>query len=169
MQGRYYARSKSSLTAERVKNDPRFEPTMKQAGIMARASKLGAAAYKTMPAYCKEFLHYRMLTGKANLLLKEGLSEEEILERLIREHVNPIIDKAIKREVVKVKRKRVKRTQKPWYLRKYRRLRMVEWSIGNGKASVYPMEAIDEMVGTLLNDRTERDSVKVKLTNGFPV
>ena len=151
MYGKYYVRAKSSLTAERVKNDPCFMRTMTQANILARASRLGAAAYKALPLFCKEFRYYRMLTGKANLLLKEGLAEDKILGTLLSKYVRPIAQQARAEgsRTVKAKRVRGKLTQKPWYLRKYRRLRMVEWSIGGGEASVYPMEALDSMLKSL--------------------
>lgn len=152
MHGRYYMRSKSSLTAERVKNDSCFTPTMVQARLMARASKLGAMAYKGIPLSCKAFPQYRMLTGKANLLLKQGLSEEQILATLINKYVHPIIQNAMGERhcIVKAKRVRTKRTPKPPFLRKYRRLRMVEWSVGNGEPSVYPAEALNSMLERLL-------------------
>ena len=151
MYGKYFVRSRSSLTAERVKNDPCFASTMTQARIMVRASKLGAVAYRAIPLYCREFRYYRMLTGKANLLLKEGLTEDEIMTTLISKYVRPITQHAIKEErrVVKAKRVRVTRTPKPSYLSNYRRLKMVEWSIGKGQASVYPMEALVIMLKSL--------------------
>ena len=152
MYGKYYVRAKSSLTAERVKNDPCFMRTMTQANILARASRVGAAAYKALPLFCKEFRYYRMLTGKANLMIKEGFNEDKILAMLINKYVMPIIQQAITegRRGTKTKKGRVKRTQKPSFLRSYRRLRMVEWSMGNGKASLYPMEAVDTMLSSVL-------------------
>jgi hypothetical protein len=153
MHGKYFVRAKSSLTAERLKTDPCFAPTRRQASIMAHASKIAAAAYSVIPAFCKEFGHYRMLTGKANLLLKQGLPEDEILAILIEKYVAPIKQQALKEtreESNKIKRKRIKRTPKPWYLRKHRGLRMVEWSIGPGKPSIYPMEAVDNMLSMIL-------------------
>jgi hypothetical protein len=156
MHGKYFARAKSSLTAQRVKTDPCFAPTMRQASIMAHASQIGAAAYAAMPAFCKEFRHYRMLTGKANLLLKKGVNEEEIMAILIEKYVVPIKQQALKesrREADKAKRKRQKRTPKPSYLRQYRRLKMVEWGIGPGKPSIYPGEAVDNMLDALLQPK----------------
>ena len=153
MHGKYFVRAKSSLTAKRVKTDPCFAPTMRQASIMARASRIGAAAYATMPAFCKEFSHYRMLTGKANQLLKQGLQEEAILVILIEKYVAPIRRQALKegrREANKAKRKRIKRAPKPWYLRHHRRLRLVEWSIGPGKSSIYPVEAVNTRLNAIL-------------------
>ena len=103
-------------------------------------SKFGAVAYREIPLFCREFRYYRMLTGKANLMLKEGLKEDEIIATLINKYVRPITQQAIKKErrVIKAKRVRVTRTQKPPYLQ----LPAVEnggsGSIGKGKASDIP-------------------------------
>lgn len=127
--GQYYVRMKSSLTAERVKKDPCFAATMWQASIMARASRIGSAAYAAIPAFCREYKHYRILTGKANLLLKQGLHEDEIIIRLIAKYIIPLKRQtlAIARRIQK-KRKRVSPV-KPAWLRKYRRLKMVEGEV----------------------------------------
>ena len=165
MHGKHYVRCKSSLTAERVKNDPCFEPTMTQARIMVRASKLGAVAYKSIPLHCREFRYYRMLTGRANLLLKQGLTEEDIIATLINIYVKSITQHAIKTEgkVIKPKRVRVARTQKPSYLRRYRRLKIVEWSIGKGKASAYPTQAVDTMLERLFTPKFLSNSPVLQL------
>jgi hypothetical protein len=152
MYGRYFVRAKSSLTAERVKKDPCFAPTMYQASIMAHASRIGAAAYASIPAFCREHKHYRQLTGKANLLLKKGLHEDEIIVRLIEKFVLPLRTQALKearRERNKAKRKR-NRTARPPYLRHHRRLKMVEWGIYPGSSSSVPMDAVDNMLAMIL-------------------
>ena len=152
MHGRYFARAKSSLTAERVKKDPCFAPTMWQASIMAHASKIGAAAYASIPAFCKEYKHYRQLTGKANLLLKQGLHEDEILMRLIAKFIIPLKANALKEARCKrdKEKKRRKRTVKPAYLRHHRRLKMVEWGIYPGSPSTVPLDAVDSMLNMVL-------------------
>ena len=155
MHGKYYVRAKSSLTAERVKTEACFAPTRWQASIMAHASKIGAAVYAAIPAFCREYKYYRQLTGKANLLLKKGLHDDEIILRLIEYFVVPLKKQALKeerRERNREKRKRNKRTLKPDYLRPYRRLKMVEWGIGEGKPSIYPSEAVDSMLKALLKN-----------------
>src|SRR5579862_5357536 len=96
MYGRYYARAKSTLSAERVKTDACFAATRWQASVMAQASKIGAAAYGAIPAWCREYKYYRMLTGKANLLLKQGMHEDEVLMRLIEKFVVPLKRQAMK-------------------------------------------------------------------------
>ena len=120
---------------------------------MAHASKIGAAVYAAIPAFCREYKYYRQLTGKANLLLKKGLHDDEIIMRLIEKFVVPLKRQAIKgdrRERNKEKRKRNKRTLKPDYLRPYRHLKMVEWSIGDGEPSIYPSGAVDNLLHSLL-------------------
>ncbi|MEJ8844729.1 hypothetical protein WG954_20210 [Lacibacter sp. H375] len=46
MDGVYYAREKSSLSAERVKHDPAFAETMRHANQMGNASKIASAIYR---------------------------------------------------------------------------------------------------------------------------
>jgi hypothetical protein len=82
MEGKYYARSKSSLTGKRVKKDPAFAETMRYAGLLGRASKLASIVYRSMPAVSREHQQYRQLTGQAIQLLKEGMCEEEVTKRL---------------------------------------------------------------------------------------
>jgi len=75
---------------------------------------------------------------------------------LIEKYVVPIKQQAMKegrRKANKAKRKRQKRTPKPWYLRQHRRLKMVEWGIGPGKPSIYPGEAVDNMLNALLQPK----------------
>ena len=150
MYGNYYTRAKSSLTAERVKTDTCFAPTMWQASIMAHASKIGAAAYAAIPVFCREYKYYRLLTGKANLLLKKGLHEDEIIIRLIEKYIIPLKKQALKEARREHKKRKRSRAIKPPYLRRYRRLKMVEWGLGQGKPSAYPSEAIDNLLKMIL-------------------
>ncbi len=148
MYGRYYARAKSTLSAERVKSEACFAPTRWQASVMARASKIGSAAYAAIPLFCREYHYYRLLTGKANLLLKQGWHEDEILLRLIDKYVIPLRKASIKQSIrkrSKEKRKR-NRTVKPAYLRRHRGLKMVEWD----------MNAIDRLVNVVLEKLPEK-------------
>lgn len=46
MDGIYYARTKSSLSGERVKTDPAFAETMRHANQMGNASKIASAIYR---------------------------------------------------------------------------------------------------------------------------
>ena len=151
MYGKYYVRMKSSLTAERVKTDACFAATMWQASVMARASRIGAAAYAAIPVFCREYRYYRQLTGKANLLLKKGLHEDEIIMRLIMGFVIPLKKQALKEERRQHNKARRKRTIKPAYLRRHRRLKMVEWGIEPGSPSAVPIDAVDSMLKMVLD------------------
>jgi hypothetical protein len=77
--GRYYFRSRSSLTAERVKTDPAFAKTRYYAGLMAKASGIGSILYNALPVQYKKYPLYRKLTGEALIWLKHGWSAEEVL------------------------------------------------------------------------------------------
>lgn len=154
MYERYYVRMKSTLTAERVKTDACFAATMWQASIMTQASRIGSAAYALIPAYCREYRYYRMLTGKANLLLKKGLHEDEIIMRLIDKYVIPIKKQALRenrREQNREKKKRNRRAR-PHYLRHHRRLRMVESEPPAVGTSIprMDMDAIDDLLRIIL-------------------
>ncbi len=90
MNGQYYARKKSSLSGKRVKKDPKFENTRRYAGYMAQASQIAAAVYRRLPKEQREHALYRAMTGKALQLLKEGLDEAAIRERLQAPAVKPV-------------------------------------------------------------------------------
>ena len=76
----YYSRARSTLSSDRVKTSPEFRKTMENASYLARASRIASAIYKELRE--KEFPHYRILTGQAMLLLKEGKGEEEVINTL---------------------------------------------------------------------------------------
>jgi hypothetical protein len=64
MEGQYYAREKSSLSAMRVKLDPAFAETMRYATRMARASKIAAILYRqTVPPQERSREKFRELVG----------------------------------------------------------------------------------------------------------
>jgi hypothetical protein len=83
MNGRYYARRKSSLSRKRVKKDPAFAMTRMYAGLMGQASRIAAAVYRSLPRKQRKHALYRALTGKAFQALKEGLDEAVVRERLM--------------------------------------------------------------------------------------
>jgi hypothetical protein len=78
--GRYYIRTKSTLTGKRVKTSASFRNTMKSARLLGKASKIASAIYQRLPT--KAFEQYRKLTGAAMKHLKAGLSEEEVVKKL---------------------------------------------------------------------------------------
>ena len=82
LDGNYYARKKSSLAGKRVKTSKTFRETMKYAGLLAKASIIGSAIYRMLPKNERGRKVYQQLTGKAIRLLKDGLSEKEVMKKL---------------------------------------------------------------------------------------
>ena len=128
MHGRYFARKKSSLTAERVKTDACFIPTMQQADFLRRASKIGSVLYDLVPREHKQHQLYRTLTGQANLYLKKGLAEEEIVSRLLYHYIAPLKKKRVTEIIRKRKatRKKSNKAGLPPEVRRCRRFKLVE-------------------------------------------
>jgi hypothetical protein len=83
MYGEDFVRTASSLTGERVKEDPAFKPTMAYAAMLAKASWLASSVYAMLPNYRKKHSLYRKLTGAAMRLLKEGRGEGEAAVKLM--------------------------------------------------------------------------------------
>jgi len=82
MDGKWYARKKSSLSGARVKKDPHFKRTMEQAGFFALGSKMGAVIYHGIPRENRPPGLYRQLAGMATRLLKAGKPEEDVVRQL---------------------------------------------------------------------------------------
>jgi hypothetical protein len=78
----HYARTKSSLSAKRVKHDPAFDATMKYAALLACASKIASVMYKQLPKEQKSRKRYQAMTGQAMRLLKEKMNIEAIVQVL---------------------------------------------------------------------------------------
>ena len=78
MEGRYYARKKSSLTAKRVKTSPRFRRTMEYAQMMGCSSKIGSAVFKALPERFKESWMYRAFVGEAMGMFKRQMAYGEV-------------------------------------------------------------------------------------------
>ena len=87
MAGKHYVRIVSSLTGKRVKKDPAFRQTMRNAGLLGQASRIASAIYGRLPA--KEHGFYRKLTGMAMQLLKQGKTAADAFEQLEREFMPP--------------------------------------------------------------------------------
>jgi hypothetical protein len=83
LNGAYYLRTKSSLTAKRVKKDPAFARTMQYAQLLGKASKIASQVYKTYSKATRQFSEYRVLTGKAMQLLKDGFTTAAALNILM--------------------------------------------------------------------------------------
>ena len=92
-QGRFIYRSASSLTGERVKKDPAFEGFRKSCNRMKEASPIAAALYKQIPAAQKQYSIYRLLTGEALKLIKQGIDKKVIAEKLHQLYIDPILQK----------------------------------------------------------------------------
>ncbi|NII28889.1 hypothetical protein HB364_27675 [Pseudoflavitalea sp. X16] len=91
MYGRYFLRSRSSLTGERVKKDPAFRKTMQYAALLAKASRIGSAVYALVPADRKQHSLYRKLTGEAMTWLKYQWKEEDIIAYLTKQYTGTAI------------------------------------------------------------------------------
>jgi len=85
MNGKYYARRKSTLSRKRVKRDKAFALTRKYAELLGEASSIAARVYRLLPKAQKKLALYRAMTGQAIGMLKQGASEEEVKERLEQE------------------------------------------------------------------------------------
>ena len=85
MNGKYYARRKSTLSRKRVKKDRAFALTRKYAELLGAASSIAAQVYRLLPKAQKQLSLYRAMTGMAMGMLKQGVSEEEVKECLERE------------------------------------------------------------------------------------
>ncbi|GEP94797.1 hypothetical protein [Chitinophaga cymbidii] len=82
MQGKYYARLKSSLTGRRVKKDPAFHRTMENAHILGEASRIAAAVYRSVAASEKSQALYRRMTGIAMRMLQQKINPMKVLAAL---------------------------------------------------------------------------------------
>jgi hypothetical protein len=80
MDGKYYVRMAPCFPD--IRRSPRFAGTMQSARRMGRASKIGAYLYAALRADHKHFGMYRVLVGEAAMLLKTGMEDQEVLERV---------------------------------------------------------------------------------------
>jgi hypothetical protein len=89
MFGKYYIRSRSSLTGKRVKTDPVFYKTMKNADLMAKGSPIASKVYALVPLEHRKKDLCRKITGEAMTWLKYGWTTEDIIEWLTKKYVPP--------------------------------------------------------------------------------
>ena len=82
LNGKYYARRKSTLSRKRVRRDPAFARTRRNAALLGQASRIAAGVYRLLPRAQKKLDLYRAMTGKAMELLKQGADEAAVKERL---------------------------------------------------------------------------------------
>jgi hypothetical protein len=89
MEGKYYARRKTSLTGKRVKRDLRFTRTMESAHRLAKGSQLASKVYRSLPKHEQVYALFKELKSMAMLALKEERSEAEVL-RLLQQRVGKL-------------------------------------------------------------------------------
>jgi hypothetical protein len=89
MFGKYYIRSRSSLTGKRVKTDPVFYNTMKYADLMAKGSPIASKVYALVPLQHRQKNLCRKITGEAMTWLKYGWAAEDIIVYLTKKYVPP--------------------------------------------------------------------------------
>jgi hypothetical protein len=82
MNGKYYVRKKSRLTGKRVKKDPQFENSMRNANLFGRSAKLASKVYRQLPKEKKGHGIISDMTAVMRQLLWSGMSEQAALARL---------------------------------------------------------------------------------------
>ncbi|NII27193.1 hypothetical protein HB364_19045 [Pseudoflavitalea sp. X16] len=102
MYGRYFIRTRSSLTGKRVKKDPAFRKTMEYARLLAKASRIGSAVYTALPAERRQHALYRKLTGEAMTWLKYEWKEADIIAYLTKQYTGREVPPA-EPEVVQIR------------------------------------------------------------------
>jgi two-component sensor histidine kinase len=90
--GRNIIRSRTSLTGERVKDDPAFAGFRKSSDRLKLAAVIAANLYNMIPREQKRFSLYRQLTGEAIKLLKQSKNPIEIVERLRVLYISPLLN-----------------------------------------------------------------------------
>src|SRR5438270_2072735 len=80
MDGVYYVRKKSSLSRKKVLKSPRFERTRMHASQLAEASRIASKLYREIPKDKRNIQLFRVIVGKAKVLLAEGKEKEEVIE-----------------------------------------------------------------------------------------
>jgi hypothetical protein len=78
MDGKGYARKKSSLAGKKVKKDPRFKCTMQSAHRLGRGSQLASKLYRSLPRQEQVYALFKELKRIAVLGIKEGKGEADV-------------------------------------------------------------------------------------------
>ena len=92
-------RRASSLTGERTKKDPAFTGFRQSSSRLKQASPIAASLYKLLPEQAKQYTIYRVLTGEAIKMLKDGLEAAMITETLRKKYIDPLMDAPKQRAV----------------------------------------------------------------------
>lgn len=82
MYERYFIRTRSSLTAERVKTDPAFAKTMQYADLLGKASTIASGLYTMAPPHRKSKAFFNAITGEVMTWMKYQWTKHEIVEYL---------------------------------------------------------------------------------------
>jgi hypothetical protein len=85
-------RKASSLTGERTKKDPAFKGFRQSSNRLKEASPIAASLYKLVPEQVKQYALYRILTGEAIKMMKEGMEADLITETLKKKYIDPLLD-----------------------------------------------------------------------------
>src|SRR5258707_1582590 len=88
--GRWITRKTSSLTGKRVQQDPAFKGFRESSHRMKEASPIAASLYRLIPRAQKEYRLYRLLTGEALKMIKQGLNREVITKKLKQSYIDPL-------------------------------------------------------------------------------
>lgn len=110
MDGQYYARMKSSLTAKKVKTHPHFALTRMYAQWLGEASKLASEVYRSLPVEERKYTVFCRLKTVAYKLVKEGVVRTEVLgvlkmclEEMVAKPVEKVVV-VVRKPVVRVRR-----------------------------------------------------------------
>lgn len=89
---KYYVRSKSSLSRERVLQAKEFEKSRQNASVFALAVKLAKLVYDHLPEGSRDQKTvWYPLRNKAQAMLRAGRQEAEVLQQLYIEYLEPHI------------------------------------------------------------------------------
>ncbi|HVY76195.1 MAG TPA: hypothetical protein VG890_15300 [Puia sp.] len=91
-------RKTSSLTGRRVKKDPAFAGFRESGNRMKAASPIASSLYGQLPAEKKEFRLYRLLTGEAIKMIKNGIEKAVIRQTLHDRYIAPLLEPVISSE-----------------------------------------------------------------------
>jgi hypothetical protein len=87
MEGKYYARWKSSLTREKVLTHPAFAKTRLSAEQLGIASKISSSIYSDLPIGWRQKWMHEQFTGEAKIMLQKEHTPQEAYEYLWKTYV----------------------------------------------------------------------------------
>ena len=99
LNGIYYARAKTSLSKERVQQDAAFARSRRSSAFFGTAAKLAKVVYRKLPVSKKGHGIIGRLTAKANRLLHEGVTANEVLAFLLEHYLGASAQVLLQRAV----------------------------------------------------------------------